>query len=269
MKERKRQADAAEAAYRAREEYAKELAEEKVDLIRLRQGVIDGSDKIFREEETEKKYTVWQKIGNWIYHSKWWLGIASFCVIVCAFLIYDWVTREKPDLQFMLLTDHAQLYSESGNLEAWMQTMCPDYNGNGEVLVRSVYIPVSKATMEMSGNYSASYHTQLLVQFQSCACMLVLTDPEAESYLSPEDMFVNLEELYPDCSFAEGRCLLLDNTNFAELAGLSEPLHPGSYLALRIPAENMDSQEDNQAAYEKAKTLLDAIVASLHTVSSD
>ena len=106
LKERQRQADAEEAAYQKREEYAKELAEEKVDLIRLKQGVISDSDKIFRDEEPEKHYTVLQKIGNWFYHSKWWLGIAAFVVLLTAFLVYDYVTREDPDLRVMLLTDH-------------------------------------------------------------------------------------------------------------------------------------------------------------------
>ena len=264
LKERKRQADAEDAAYHAREEYAKELAEEKVDLMRLKQGVIENSDKVFREEETEKKYTVFQKIGNWFYHSKWWLGIATFCVLVTAFLVYDYVTRENPDLRMLLLTDNPELYEESDKLTDWLQTMCPNYNNDKEVLVQSVYIPVSKVTMEMSGSYSASYNTQLLVQFQSCTCMLVLVDPDAEEYLQPEDMFVELDELYPDCSFVSGRKMLLDGTNFEELAGLTHPLHEGSYLALRIPQENMSSLEENQEAYEQAKTLLDEIVSKLH-----
>ena len=86
-KERKRQAAAEEAAYHSREEYAKELTEEKIDLIRLKQGVITESDKVFRAEEPQKQYTLWQKIGNWFYHSKWWLGIAVFVVLVAAFLV--------------------------------------------------------------------------------------------------------------------------------------------------------------------------------------
>ena len=268
LKERRRQAEAEDAAYHAREEYAKELAEEKVDLIRLKQGVIEDSDKVFREQETEKKYTVWQKIGNWFYHSKWWLGIAAFCTIVVAFLVYDYVTREDPDLRVLLLTDNPELYEESDRLTNWLQTMCPDYTADGEVLVQSVYIPVSKATMENSGTYSASYNTQLLVQFQSSTCMLVLVDPDAEAYLQPEDMFVKLDELYPECSFAQGRCLMLDGTDFAEQAGLTHPLHDGSYLALRIPAENMSSAEETQAAYDQAKTLLDEIVSVLHTTEN-
>ena len=102
LKERERQAAEAEAAYQAREEYAKELAEEKVDLIRLKQGVISDSDKVFRGEEPEKHYTVWQKIGNWFYHAKWWLGIATFIGLVAAFLIYDFVTRVDPDVRVLL-----------------------------------------------------------------------------------------------------------------------------------------------------------------------
>lgn len=268
LKERKRQAAAEEAAYQAREEYAKELAEEKVDLIRLKQGVIEDSDKVFRERETEKQYTVLQKIGNWFYHAKWWLGIAAFCILVVSFLVYDYVTREDPDLRILLLTDDPEFYEETDKLTNWLQTMCPDYTADGEVLVQSVYIPVSKATMENSGTYSASYNTQLLVQFQSSTCMLVLVDPDAEEYLQPEDMFVDLTELYPDCSNVSGRRLLLDNTDFAEQAGLTHPLHEGSYLALRIPAENMSSAEEMQQAYDQAKTLLDEIVAAIHTKDS-
>lgn len=269
LKERKRQAAAEEAAYQAREEYAKELAEEKVDLIRLKQGVIEDSDKVFRETETEKKYTVWQKIGNWFYHAKWWLGIAAFCTIVVAFLVYDYVTREDPDLRVLLLTDNPEFYEETDKLTNWLQTMCPDYTADGEVLVQSIYIPVSKATMENSGTYSASYNTQLLVQFQSSTCMLVLVDPEAEAYLQPEDMFEKLDELYPDCSLAQGRCLMLDHTDFAEQAGLTHPLNAGSYLALRIPAENMSSEEETREAYDRAKILLDQIVENIHPTESE
>lgn len=264
LKERKRQADAEEAQYQAREEYAKELAEEKVDLMRLKQGVIEESDKISSEAEPEKQYTLFQKIGNWFYHSKWWLGIAAFCTIVAAFLIYDYVTREDPDLRIMLLTDHAEFYAESEKLDTWLETLCEDYTEDGEVLVQSIYIPVSKANMEMSGTYSATYNTQLLVQFQSCTCMLVLADPEAETYLTPEDMFVKLDELYPDCSNIDGHRLMLDNTDIAEQIGLTVDLHPGSYLALRIPQENMSSMEDTQKAYDEAKALLDTIVNTIH-----
>ena len=104
LKERRRQKAAAEAAEHSREEYAKELAEEKVDLIRLKQGVITDSDKVFRSDDAPKEYTLWQRIGNWFYHAKWWLGIAVFFVLLGAFLIYDYVTRENPDFRILVLS---------------------------------------------------------------------------------------------------------------------------------------------------------------------
>ncbi len=267
LRERKRQADAEEAAYQAREEYAKELAEEKVDLIRLKQGVSDGSEKVFRQEETERHYTVFQKIGNWFYHSKWWLGIAVFCVLVAAFLIYDAVTRPHPDFRILLLSDNTELYEKSQLLCDWMQTMCPDYNNDGKSSVSSVYIPVSTATMEMGGNYSMAYNSQLLVQFQSSTCMLVLLDADAEQYLQPDDMFVDLETLYPDLPNVKGRRMLLNDTDFANLFELEEPLRENTYLALRIPAENMNTLEENREAYDQAKAMLDEIAAALHVKS--
>ena len=263
LKERRRQQAAEEAAYQAREEYAKELAEEKVDLIRLKQGVISDSDKVFRAEEAPKEYTLWQRIGNWFYHAKWWLGIATFVVLLSAFLIYDYVTRENPDFRVLVLSENPELDSDSAALCDWLSGMCADENGDGEILVRTVYIPVSEYTMEMAGTNTAAYNTQLYVQFQSDTCMLVLADPTAEEYLQPEDMFVSMKALYPDCPYAEDFRLKLDGTNFTELAGLTAELKEGSYLALRIPAESMNTKEEMQAAYDKAKAVLDQIVPQL------
>jgi glutamine phosphoribosylpyrophosphate amidotransferase len=101
------------------------------------------------------------------------------------------------------------------------------------------------------------------VQFQSDTCMLVLSDADAEAYLQPEDMFVSLKELYPDCPLVDGYRLQLDGTNFTSLAGVTAPLREGSYLALRIPRENMNTAEEMQTAYDHAKLLLDQIVPQL------
>ena len=267
LRERERQAAEEKAAYQAREEYAKELAEEKVDLIRAKQGLL--GDEAFQREEEERHYTLWQRIGNWFYHSKWWLGIASFLVLVTAFLVYDYVTREDPDLRVLLLTENPMLYAECGKLTNWLAPMCADANGDGESLVQAIYIPVSENSMEHSGSYAASYNSQLLIQFQTNTCMLVLVDDASLGYLQPEDMFVDLESLYPDCPFADGYRIYVDQPDLAQQLELTEPLNAGSSLTLRIPAENMNSLEENQQAYDAAKALLDQIVPRLHEKGAD
>ncbi|MCR4759513.1 MAG: hypothetical protein K5705_04490, partial [Oscillospiraceae bacterium] len=61
--------------------------------------------------------------------------------------------------------------------------------------------------------------------------------------------------------------LNLDGTNFTELTGQAAVMQPESYLALRIPVENMNSQEEMQQAYDRAKYMLDQIVPQLKAAS--
>ncbi len=260
---REKQAEQDEEAYQAREEYAKELSEEKVDLIRLKQGVITDSDKIFHDEEPEKKYTIWQKISNWFYHAKWWLGIAVFCVLVGGFLIYDYVTRPNPDIRLLMLSSDMTLYGQSEELCDLMELHCEDYTQDGEVLAEVIQVPVSERNMEASSQMAEAYYTQLMVQFQSDMCMLVLVDGESEAYVEPETMFVNLEELYPECELVDGWRFKLNDTDFAEKIGMTEPLRDGTCLALRKVTENLSSLEDVQKAYDKAVPVLEGLMEEL------
>lgn len=266
LRERKRQADAEEAAYREREEYARELQEEKVELMRLRQGVIEESDKL-RGRDPEKKYSLGERFGNWLYHSKWWLGIAVFVAFVGAFLIYDYVTREDPDLRILVISANDEIYLHTPELTGWAAEHCPDYNGNEKQEVGLVYVPVSQGTLETGSADAASSNTQLMVQFETATCMLVIADDASEAYLTPEgkgaEIFADLETLYPDCAAVDGYKLMLSGTQFAKRLGLEKPLNAGTYLAIRQPYENMETKEKNQIAFDQAKELLDQLMPEL------
>lgn len=252
-----------EALEQEREEYAKTLEEGKIALIQLKQGVRSEDDEYFAPKDETKHYTFRQKVGNWFYHAWWWLVIAVFIVGVAGFLIYDAVTAPRPDMGIMTLSDQTVLTVEADKIITWAEQFCPDVNENDEQLIQSVIIPVSEKNMEENGNGPATYQSQLLMEFQSAMCMLVITDEPAEAYLTPKEMFVDLEALYPDCAFVDGFRLRLDKTDFAEQVGLSEPLSEGTYMALRVAADNMASLEEMQEAQDVAKTELDGIVAAL------
>lgn len=278
LAERTRQAEAEDAAYQAREAYAKELNEEKVDLIRLKQGIISESDRVFPEQEAPKQYTPWQKIGNWFYHAKWWLGIATFCALIAAFLVYDYVTRIDPDVRLLMLSSNLPLYAQTQQLCEILEVDCPDYDGDGKSVVDVVYVPTTKEILEGGSSAATSYNTQLLVQFQSSMCMLVLADDAADECLSPDEMFVNLEELYPQYDFIEGYRVQLNDTPLlewiaqaaaqaadAETTDADAPLtlNTGTYLALRAPHETMDDAEAMQAAYDRALPVLEGLLQRL------
>lgn len=264
LAERARQAKENEAAYQAREEYAKELYDERLDLIRLKQGVITDSDKVFPEQAPPKKYTLSERIGNWLYHSKWWLGIAVFCVALGGFLIYDYVTKVDADVNLLLLSNDYEIYNKSQILSDMMQRDLIDYNGDDRCVASVVFVPVSKSSME-TGNYSTSYNTQLLVQMQSNMCMLVIGDSESDGYIESEKIYAEIESLYPQYDFIDNDRILLEDTYFQEWLGTESELREGAYLALRLPTAGMSSQEDMQRAYDEALPVLESLMEQLAT----
>lgn len=269
LAERQRQVNAEEVAYQAREEYAKELNEEKIDLIRLKQGVISNSDKVFGQQEEAKKYTVWQKIGNWFYHSKWWLGIATFCVLVGGFLIYDYATRVEADLSLLLLSANSSIYINDAQINEMLSQGCADYNSDGTVLTEVVSLPISKASLENGSAKSQANSTQLSVQFMSDMCMLVISDKEADSCIfedestGPAAIYENLEELYPQYDFIEGCRVKLADTAFSEKLGITDELYEGTYLALRRYDTTESNQEKWKASYEKALPVLEKFLEQI------
>ncbi len=264
LAERARQAKENEAAYQAREKYAKELYDERLDLIRLKQGVITDSDKVFPEQAPPKKYTLSERIGNWLYHSKWWLGIAVFCVALGGFLVYDYVTKVDADVNLLLLSNDYEVYNKSQILSDMMQRDLTDYNGDDRCVASVVFVPVSKSSME-TGNYSTSYNTQLLVQMQSNMCMLVIGDSESDGYIESEKIYAEIESLYPQYDFIDNDRILLKDTYFQEWLGTESELREGAYLALRLPTAGMSSQEDMQRAYDEALPVLESLMEQLAT----
>ncbi len=258
---REKQAAENEAAYQAREEYAKELSEDHVNLIRLKQGVISEDDPAFAKQETKKHYTLFQKISNWFYHAKWWLGIAAFCVLLGGFLIYDMVTRVDPDMRILVLSGNSYLTAQEPKLCEIAQSAAEDVNDDEKVIVTTISIPLVKEIMDGASAAAQSYHTQMTVQLQSAMCMLVLADSKADECLTEsENFFVDLEPLFPEYDFVSGHRAYVNDTNFAQLLGITEPLTEGTYFALRKPTENMDTLEENQAAYDQAHQVLSEIL---------
>ena len=72
----------AERERREKEEYAKKIQQERIELIRLKQGIITESDTIHEEKEEKPKLPFWKKVGNFFYHNKWWLGITTALVAI-------------------------------------------------------------------------------------------------------------------------------------------------------------------------------------------
>lgn len=247
------EAQARENARKAEEEkrkaYEAKLREERLELMRLKQGVIEESETIHEEHEEKKKYTVSQKISNFFYHNKWWMGMAGFFVFVAGYLTWQMVTAVHPDM-IVLLVAHDDYFNAacSENIGTLFEQYIEDVNGDGKVTVDVYYIPASEETAERSGYTGDS--TKLFAEFQTGEAVLVISDADADAFIVPENNLVDLEEWFGDYAQTEDERFYLSDTDFAEAVGWEEKLDEDLYIGIRQVKKTMDSEEKMQEVYD-------------------
>ncbi len=254
-----------------RQEYGKQLEEEKKELLKIHQGVIDESESFLNKKEEVKKYTFIEKVKNFIYHNKWWLGITIFFTFMAVFLIYDTLTTIRSDVKVMLLTDTDELQMRTKEIHEYFNGHVIDYNDDNRQYTDIISIPISRNeedNIESAIGYENSL-TNLSTQFQLAECMMILADSAVDVYIDPDITLENLEKFFPDCPYVKGNKLYLKNTGFAELIGCNEDDIPDDlYLAVRIPAsripiQSLSDEETNQTNYNNAMETLRSVIKQL------
>lgn len=250
-----------------REKYGQKIAEERIEVLKLKQGVINESDKINSDTGTKIIYNKTDKFKNFIYHNKWWLGIASFLAIIAAFLIYDTLTTIRSDVRVMLLSDNDNLQLHTNQIHEFFNSYVMDYNDDGKNYTDIVFIPISK---DQEKNISSGYGyenslTNLSTQFQLGECMMILADSAVDVYIEPETTLENLENYLPDCPFVDNYKLYLKDTEFAERIGLNPDDIPDDlYIGIRKVTTNLSTEETNKTNHDNAVETLKAVVRDLN-----
>ncbi|MCC8112113.1 MAG: hypothetical protein LIO74_11180 [Ruminococcus sp.] len=260
-REERLQEQIAKKEQKEREAYEKKIQQDRIELIRLKQGVIEESETIHEEKEEKPKLSFWKRISNFFYHSKWWLWITVFIVAIFGFLAYDYITKVRPDIIVMVLTDDSDLQLMSEELETYFEQFTDDENSDGKIQVDIYMIPVTDdiATMD----YYTGNATKLSTQMMLGDAVMVLTDAKANEYIIADETLENMEDLYPNDSNAREQGYYLRHTDFATQIGYEGKVDRDLSLGLRTVTETYDSVEDMQENYDIAKKVLDRIVESL------
>ena len=261
-----KKAAAAKIEKRKREQYNKTLAEERVELLKIKQGLITESDKIDLSPDDEKQYTFWEKIKNFVYHNKWWLGITTFFVLIAAFLVYDTLTTTKSDINIMLLCDDMEFYTHYQDIGKYFDSLTEDYNNDGENYANVLYIPISddeNANTKSLSPYDSNL-TKLSSEFQMGETMLVIADKKSADLIIPDETLINLEELYPDNPNIKGYGFYLKGTDFASEIGYEENDIPDDlYIGVRKVDKNLSSAKKTKENYDHALIMLENVINDL------
>ena len=245
------------------EAYEKKLLDEKIELMRLKQGIIEESETIHEEKEEEIKLTFGKKISNFFYHNKWWLGLAVFFVFLGSYLIYDIVTKPRPDMVILMLCDNATV-GNSVYLEEYFTEFGEDSNKNGKTEVAVYYIPYGDDDYT---NYQSGVTNKLTTYLNNEEGIMIIGNEKTVTDLivTPEELLVDLSTLYPDNPHVDKYFFYLKDTDFAEKLGVPKgAITDDMFFALRKPKDVLNaSQAEMQETYDKDIATIDRIINDL------
>ncbi|MBE6850316.1 MAG: hypothetical protein E7504_01035 [Ruminococcus sp.] len=245
--------------------YEKKLREERLELMRLKQGVIEESETIHEEPKEQKKYTIGQKISNFIYHNKWWMGISAFFAAIVGFLVYQTVTMVRPDLIVMLVSYDPNFSVQcTENISTLFEQYIEDENGDGKVSVDVYYIPASDEATTI--NAFSGDTQKLFAEFQMGEALLVISDSAADKFIVPDTTLEDLEPFFGQYQQTEAMRFYLSDTDFAEAVGWDEKLDEDIYIGIRKVRDTFDFKEKMQKNYDIAFPALQKFIEQFGTV---
>lgn len=239
-KESEQEALLAEKERKERENYAARLRQEKLELLKLKQGVISEED-IPKEEKVEKHYTLSQKIGNFFYHNKLYIIIGTLFAALAIFLIYDIISTTRPDAAVMIIAEDEEFEYIKNNMESVLERYCRDYNGDGKIYVRVSYLPAAVEEYSLTDQANS---TKLVAEFQSGDSIIVIGDREVcETMGITEGVLADMSEFFPGDENAMELGYMLNGTSFAEDIGYEE-LSDDLFISFRLPRSGFGVNEE-------------------------
>lgn len=240
-----------------REDYAKKLQQDKIELIRLKQGVIDHSDTIHEVHEEAPVLTFPQKISNFFYHNVWWLWIVVFILIIATYITYGIVTTPKADATVLFFVTNDELSNYTEQMSEYFEQFVDDNTGDGISTVNVYYIPV--ATDSNDVNYT-SYMAKFSGEMQSANSLIVIADDSCEEILKPNEVLYKLSKDFKDNENIDGYKYYLKDTDFAQQIGYEGTISDDMYIGIRKVQQVYDSSKKMEENFEVAYEFIERFI---------
>lgn len=186
------------------DERQRKAHEEYVELLKMKQGLIEESEIIPETGYVEMpELNAWGKFKNYVYHNKFFILVGVFIAALLTFLIVQTVTRKVNDLYVLVISTSpgSELAWRSGDLEDALTKYCPDFDNNGYVKVGVNYIDLSfnSGTPDYNNAQSMKFTAELLTgDSQLFIADEGLWERLRESEGVTEAIFEDLSEYFPE-----------------------------------------------------------------------
>ena len=237
-----------------RKDYEKQLDNEKIELVKLKSGVIGESDIIKEEAPEVIKLSKKEWIKNFWWHNKIIIILVVFAIAVVSYITYDSLSRVKPDIKVMMTVNNG-LVNRTEEVADYFERFCPDINGDGEVNVQILSAPLTEDTDDYV--QIQKYQEVYLANMQTGEIIFILTDDKTDADIYSDNESDNLlSDVSPDFAdneFVTNKGLSLKGDYIEDVFKYHTNYPQNIYLGMRVPIKTLkDSKDDMKKNYDKA-----------------
>ena len=221
----------------------KQIAQDKLELLKIKNDIIDEDTSSIKEEHEEvRKLKGAEWVANVWYHNKVWIIFGAFILMVVGFITYSEIKREKPDLTVMVIANNG-LAERQQELEEFFEKYTDDLDGNGYVHVQIIMMPLNpNSTDYQTQNTNTS---KFLANLQMGESVIVITDSNTEDQFKGI-MKSDLDKDFPDNPYIDELGLSLNMKLVADELKF-ENMPNDVHISLRTPTKTLnDSLETMQ-----------------------
>lgn len=256
----------AEAAVRReqqrRRDYERRLRDEKVAMLREKQGVEKENSEEDRDDEPEKPepMTFGKKLENFWYHYKWTVIIAVVAIGFGVYMIAELLSNTQPDMIVLCTVDNGLMY-RADEVEGFFKKYGEDLNGDGEVYIQVIFTPMDASSG--GDQLTQSYETKLYSNLSNADAVLFITD-EASIFsieqVAFQDMSGKLDSEYVsgDSLSLNGK-LVRDSFNWAQMP-------EDMVIKMREPVKTLfDEADEMEKSCDAAYEILEKMLADMES----
>ncbi len=180
------------------------LRQEKLELLKMKQGIIEESD-IIPQDVSKASYELhgFAKFKNFCYHNVWYIVPIALFAALAIFLTAQILMREKDDLKMIVvITDQrSELLRYIDVIEETLEKYCPDFdsNGNVHVSVQEIDLSMDDAMVQ----YADIERQKMALAHEMCERTLVLADKGFIDNYVPKcdygyELYTDFTGVYPE-----------------------------------------------------------------------
>lgn len=239
-------------------DYEKDNLKKKQEL-EFKKSVIN--DEEFEKENYDefKPKSFKEKVQNYWYHNKIITFIILFFIALAIFMGYQFLKKPKFDIKPIIATQFSYLGFDE-NIKKVFENYTNDIDGNGKIEIIIENVILRSEGLNNTGIESA----KLLASFQVNYNFIYIMDNITYDRINPpNDMFVDLSEIYPDNKNIDGHKFYIKGTKFGADTGL-DAVEQDLFLLIRSEKTlgNKISEKDKKAYNDNLEILKKIIKAN-------